>query len=102
MKRARYSKPWASAVICFGVVTALTTGFIPAAHSQGAGALRNARTVIIECVYYSTGPTNAFVTETTEIEVAGPASIGDLGLERGSTCSETVMQLTLLRLELVN
>jgi hypothetical protein len=58
--------------------------------------------VIIECVYYSASPTSAFRTETTGIEVAGPATIGDLGLERGATCSETVLQLSLLHLELVN
>ena len=83
---------WASSPITVGAVTS--------AHAQQPGrSSRQPATVIMECVYYSAGPSTAFRTEVQGMEVS---SGQDLALELGGRCSDAIARLSLLGFEIVN
>ena len=77
-----------------------TVGAVPAARAQEPGrSARQPVTVILQCVYYSAGPSTAFRTEVQGIEVS---SRNDLGLTTGGPCSDAAARLSLLGFEIVN
>jgi hypothetical protein len=78
----------------------ITVGAIPAVRAQQPGrSSRQPATVIMQCAYYSAGPSTAFRTEVQGIEVS---SRHDLGLEAGGQCSDAVAHLSLLGFELIS
>ena len=69
----------AGAILLVWASSPTTVGAVPAARAQQPGrSLRRPVTVIMQCVYYSAGPSTAFRTEVRGIEVS---SGNDLGLE---------------------
>ena len=103
MKSERRRTRWAfaAAISAVGAATVMTIGAERAAAQQttpGGGSMRSA-TVIVQCVYYSAGPSSPFRTEVKGVEVSGRS---DPGIETGGLCSDVVSRLASLGLVIVH
>ena len=93
--------PLAAGAILLGWASSPSTaGVVPSARAQTPGrSSRHPATVIMQCVYYSAGPSTPFRTEVQGIEVSKG---DDLGLEIGGQCSDAAAHLSLLGFEIVH